>query len=239
MSGINVGGIPNYLPAGLDTWNPGKLGSSLLAWYAADQILGVNSTGAEIGTWQDLGPNGCNATQASTGLRPVLEYVSAAGFVGWIVRADGVDDVLVTADIGARDIGSICVIGGNVGNGASAPAFATIDMGLAGDLRIATMLTNDLTMYTGDVNDVWGTSFTIYVNNTATEILAACDTYQVIALTGNDVTASTGLLYLLRATINDFIEGDVAELIFLNSTMTANEQTLLQNYARDKYGITI
>ena len=237
---ISVGAIPHHivLGGGQDAWNPGKLGTSLLAWYAADRIPGI-STGGDVGTWVDQSSNAFTATQASTGLMPLADYINVAGFRGWVVTADGVDDVLVTGDIGTQDIGSICIIGGNIGNGANATSFATIDMGVAGDLRIVTVVTNDVTLYTGDANDVWNNLQTAWVNSTQGNTLVASDTYQVIVVSGASVTASTGSLHLLRATPNDYFEGTVAEFIFLNSTMTAGEQTLLQNYARDKYGITI
>jgi hypothetical protein len=237
---ISVGAIPDSVLGSVvaDQWNPGGLGTSLLAWYAADRIPGI-STGADVGTWADQSSNGFNATQASTGLVPLAEYINVAGFAGWVVISDGVDDVLVTADIGPQNIGSLCVIGGNFGGGAGAAAVATIDLGAAGDLRIMTLFNNDVTIYAGDGGDVWGSSNTIWVNSTQAAVLVASDTYQVIVQKAADAEASTGSLHLFRATTNGYLLGSVAELIFLNSTMTTGEQTLLQNYARDKYGITI
>ena len=234
LSGKGIGSISSVNV--IHKWDPGKLGSALLCWYSADYITGIAS-GGEISSWRDLGPNGFNATQASTAAMPSLQY--PAGINGFpVVRGDG-GDRLTTADIGAQNIGAICVIGGNVANGSAAGGFASIDMGADSDARIMTIFANDVTVYAGDPNEIWNSSFTTFVNSTNNNILAVSDTYQVIINSGYDVFASTGSLNLMASLQNADINGDAAEIIILNSTMDATQRGLLERYARDKYGIAI
>ena len=235
MGGLNIGSIGHSVSV-ISKWDPGKLGSALLAWYSADYITGVAS-GGEIATWRDLGPNGFNATQASTASMPSLQY--PAGINGFpVVRGDG-GDRLNTGEVGPNNIGAVCVIGGNVSNGTATPGFVAVSMGVATDLRICTITNNDVTVHTGDANEIWNSSFSTFVNSTNNNIFAASDTYQVIINSGFDVLASTGSLALMASLANADMNGDAAEIILLNSTMDATQRGFLERYARDKYGISL
>ena len=83
---------------GFDPDTP-KSVANLIAWYAADRIVGLTD-GAAVATWSDLSTSGAgNATQSTSSQRPTYQTVEVNGLP--VVRHDGVDDNLIIANTGS------------------------------------------------------------------------------------------------------------------------------------------
>ena len=69
---------------------------SPILWYRADAIQGL-SDGASVATWSDSSGNGNNATQASSGNRPVWKQNVLNGYP--VVRFNGTNSSLIGPNV--------------------------------------------------------------------------------------------------------------------------------------------
>lgn len=233
------GGTPGGVPC-----------ENIEAWFKAD--AGVATSGSDVTTWTDQGPDSNDATQTTSGFRPdlgtdIFNFNPA-------IRFDGSDDRLTTTlDIGEDVFEDLTIFsvyepdvdsaGGPWGNDDGgwdrfildlASLNNTISTGAGGtpannkqnitDLFQTVLPTLATLQYDEDVTDG---SF-VHVNGSTTATFTAgqgpqSDSNFSIGWDGDD---------------NNF-DGDVAEVVIFDSLLTAVQRQRIESYLAIKYGLTL
>jgi hypothetical protein len=240
-------------------YNNGKLGknsntyiqpsdiSGLKLWLKADAITGINE-GGTIQTWSDSSGNGNNFTQPTSGLRPTYRTGVLNGKP--VVRFDGTDDVLdgpynnalisATAHtafvVFKRTSGTLKATLLRAGNASydgvwevclASPNLRNVNGGVVtksasnGAFRIATSNYN-------------GTSVRAGVTDTRDASLSS------VSATGGASTASVGMGGSpTGSTYDHYLNGDIAEAIVYNVSLSETDRKKVESYLADKYNIAI
>lgn len=225
--------------------------TNLQVWLKADAIAAYDGTA--VASWADKSGNGNAATQAADSLKPLLKWSIISGKP--VVRFDGTNDMLT---------GSLSISGGNttafvvVAVNSGTPSYGRIlNCGTVGTadqnnaasgihfLRESTNATvrgfrNNAAM---DGNAISYATFTVLSSryNGSTHALwkdGAAGSLGPIASTGSfSATAYRISENLLED--GSVLNGDVAEVIIYNASLSDADRQAVEDYLGAKYGITI
>ena len=213
-------------------FSPADIGN-LHAWYDASQITGL-SDGEAVSVWPDASGNGRDANGASA---PLFKTGILNGKP--VVRFDGVDDVLQTgAWTAIAQPNTIFFVGSGIGAD-NQYAFDGIS---DGNRHILYAYGGNTIMYGGtDGPTINGQSPDVFIYHMrfdeASSVLHRAGGAAVSGLTiGNE--ALTGLTIGARFSARSFNDGDIAEIIVYNASLTLEEINDVGGYLSTKYGLT-
>lgn len=241
--GTNPGRYETGLDVTLDPINL-PVTEELKAWFAADNITGL-ANGEAMSSWGDLSGNGNNVSQGSEDSQPTYRTNSINGNPA--VLFDGSNDFLYLASVnnvssdaftmvatirpttlGGSDTISIVGGSGDCGSGGR-------QLRLAGGVMqvlkssVASMGTSLTTMSQNNnyiVGFIYGSpNGSFYLNGSADGTLSSTQTF------GN-----SGLLIGGRSCAEIF-KGYIAEFLYYDKTLSANEFAQVNAYLSSKYGI--
>jgi hypothetical protein len=188
-----------------------------------------------VGVWQDQSGNGRNVTQATAGFRPLLKLAVQNGRS--VVRFDGTNDFLATATPTLNQPLSIFVVGK-----LSAAGQVLVDGNAvgAGETAIYTAVAqSNYTMFAGSAADT-GTAFdtsyhTLSALFSGTSSFFRKDLSQTGALNPGTGTMAGFVLGAGAAGISLFLNGDLAEVLIYNATLTAGQFSQVDRYLKAKW----
>lgn len=231
----------------------------LKLWLDASTISGLVDSDP-VTTWTDLSGNGNNATQSTAAAKPTYKTSVINGRP--VVRFDGVDDYLTSTGVvsgfaaqdqpltvftvvKANDISvnrALWSLGSSVSNypylwhyiAATSPNYNAT---LRDDAASATKdFPTSALPYSTVANAVattlvtTGTSGSLYVNGTLLNAAADVDV-------GVSTFTYLGIGAQVRSTdINNFLSGDIAEIVVYNRALTADERQQVERYLGNKWG---
>ena len=228
--------------------------SGYVAWFKADAITGL-SDGDSVGAWDDSGPNNKDATQATDSLKPVYK----ANLVGGLpaVRFDGINDRLVSPT-GAGMWGMT--------NHFTAIAVVRLDSAPGPGIHDVVGSNNlfngiDLIARRDTANGNWA-AYNAYPDGTHnSDLVLSEDTWYVITwrlranapkhlqirvdkeYRLNDTgytgigTAPSTLALGARQNGANALKGDIAEVIFYDTSVSDSVMEVTEDYLLSKYGL--
>jgi len=220
------GGAAAFSPASI----PG-----LKLWLDASQIVGLND-GDSVGTWSDTSGNANDATQATVSAKPTYKTSIQNGLP--VVRFDGVDDVMTVAAVSAQPmtfflVGKTSSTGRYFFDGVSGNRFVLGD-GLNGP-------PNNMGIFAGSAIEssftISGSSFNLWTgvaNGVSSSLLK-----NGAAFASGDVGSqglSGGMTLGNRYSDPGYcLNGDLAELIIYNTSLSIANRQLVEAYLRAKW----
>jgi len=201
--------------------------TGLLAWWKADAITGL-SDGAPVSSWPDSSVNGNNATQASSGNRPLYKTNILNGKP--VVRFDGSNDFLEFSElINIRS--AFFVVKHNTGNQDYAPLLGHSSLydwagGEGSALFEPTNTDADIRNGTIQINGIDDTPVTAVkpTEFVAISVVAVGDTRAQFIT--NDRNAGR------------YWNGDFAEIILFSTSLSDADRDAVRDYLRTKYNLT-
>jgi hypothetical protein len=221
----------------------GAVSSALLAgpklWFAADAGVldgsGNPATdGVAVATWQDQGRLAANATQATSGSRPLLRTNVLNGKP--VLRFDGVDDRLAASFTALAQPNTIFVVGSYA---SSANAYF-VD-GTASGTRNA-VFTQPLQIFAGLAQITSGV-FSPFAAAAVTAVFngSASALYKngVSVAAGNPGTNGLGGISIGSRWIgtDGFLPGDIAEILVYAGAMGSDDRATIEKYLSAKYAL--
>jgi hypothetical protein len=245
---------PTPTPTSGPTATPGVPTSGLKLWLKAD--VGITKDGSNyVSAWADQSGGGLNATQSTSGIKPVYTASVISGKP--VVRFDGSNDYLSFGPLTVNGLTQMTMVlvssnradqsGGS--NGDYNVALILDETGNWGKVylgpfqktvstRYGTGQASNFNIYTRPSSIGTGFSTSISVKNGTTEYLYVNGT-SVGTYTGKlstiANTSSTG--WLGRGGNNTYFNGDVAEVLIYNRALTDPERQSVQAYLSGKYGL--
>ncbi len=227
---------------------PSILGSHLKAWYSADTNVfsdaGVTAAtnGQTIRQWNDRSGNSNHLSQSTSGARPTFIASGVNGLP--IVRFNGTSNFMaMTSAVTLTDLTIIAVLKIASGSASRALFSSTTDDDLVdynvGATGRARMYNPNEVLIDGMTPDG---SFIVSTfqntSNTGTGYKNGTQgTYPVSQnLTGG---LTFDLVGYYRPFNDFFMSGDIAEIIVIDSSITANQRGLIHKYLATKYGLTV
>lgn len=223
------------------TWSPPLTISGLVAWFAADRIVGL-SDGAAVSTWSDISGFGHDLAQATGSQQPLYKTSILNGHP--VVRFDSTDYMktatftlaqpytvfIVCCPSDVTTAGNHILADGNsIDTGmmffnVAAPGSAALDLYAGGTVVSGQMATvGEYLVFEAIFN---GASSIANKNGTGT--------------TGDAGTATpSGLTLCARADGFTPLTGDVAEVLIYNSGLSSGNRSTLRSYLGSKYGISV
>jgi len=218
------GGAAAFSPASI----PG-----LQLWLDASQIVGLND-GDVVTTWQDLSGNGNDVTQTTGSRQPTYQTNEVNGKP--CVRFDGVDDFLRCTTFSQAQPLTVLVVSKLTGSTGQKRMFD----GNTSRFLIGLQLGANLIFYAGgEINYAdappwpWRYYTGIFHGSSSSQ-------YRNGTLLGNGNPGTWSLDDLMvGAGVFGFEpwEGDIAELIIYDSSLSAGNLALLHSYIASKYGL--
>ncbi len=230
--------------------------AGLKIWLKADAIVGL-SDGDPVTTWSDSSGNGYDATQSSSGLKPLYKTSVVNGKP--VVRFDGADDFLVTggqsyaiqtifvvyetSSIAYRGVFATrasSVIGG-IGNSDGNYGFAVSNSG--GGITSTDAGATDSGAHSGVwVDGVVGShsDFDTYLVTAGVPVSAG--NWHVVGCTRTSQSASGAKFFAIGddpGVSSRELAGDLAEIIVYDSALSTGNRQSVEDYLGTKYGITI
>lgn len=218
----------------------------LTAWFDASAITGLNDNDP-VSTWTDSSPSAFTAVQGTAGNKPIYKTGIINGKP--VVRFDGVDDYLSVAGVDANPTdfaffavastttitGQHTLSGGDVLTNrhyqlrSSVATLSLFDRQVSGSVGTGrTLVVNTPYVMGFEMQTVSG-AFTLATNGaytTGTNARAARTPGNATRI-GGDTAAS------------EWWSGDIAELIYVQTTISAGDRDLVETYLGTKYGITV
>lgn len=227
---------------GTSSFNPGSLSPDV--WYDAglsalyQDTAGTTPASADgdpVGYWSDLSGNGRHLKK-NAGDFATLKLAIQNGLR--VVRFDGSDDYLQTSFVGGSvTYGTIfAVFSVTVYNAATSPAQAGPISALG--RRIMTLFPNVNTVYSGDSNNIFGSSITSRVNGAATTTLpSGWNVLTQQSSTGTpQVWADGNLMIVGNLTNAPPMTGDVAAYIQYPTQLTTPQMGQVEAYLKARWG---
>ncbi len=202
--------------------------AGLKLWLKADLLALVD--GDPVGTWPDSSGNANNATQATSGFRPVYKTGIVNGLPA--VKFDGVDDFMGFTPL--TTIQSAFFVVKNLASGGNQP-FAPILGGTSTFDWIGGGATTLLDSSFASANLISGSG---YVNGVST-VVASIVRPLVFALLEVIAIGPTAANYLTqdRTNFNRNWDGYYAEVILYDSALGSTDRVKVENYLLAKYGL--
>jgi hypothetical protein len=212
--------------------------SGLAVWFEADAGVLTNSSGA-VTNWLDQSGNGRNATQTTTSDQPT--YVASALNGKPVIRFDGVNDKLVTANLSSA-----------FPTAATLFVVATISNDTAYDIYYNATAGDSYWRHAGS-----GLSFPAMFRTTRIDSYCAMPTNGTIMCTvksssgnwemrTNGVSAgvvssgsysSGGIHTIAGGATGGALQGDIAEVLIYNHILNSSEESAVGGYLARKYGL--
>jgi len=226
------------IPMDDDVFAPSDI-SGLTLWFDASTVTGVTS-GEALSQWDDLSGNDNHATQGTGADQPL--WVDNVVNTHAVVRAVSNDFLTLTSAIASavvdnytsfvvmkqRTSGTVMIALGT--NAVGGSPYSLFDLG-DGSVYAGNSAGFAFTATGGNNN-----AFTLFTtksdNNTLSLRIDGVDKVLETVAGANSNT----LLYIFRRG-GDYSDGDIAELLFYDRPLTADEITLIESYLNTKYGL--
>lgn len=227
-----------------------------------DSVTGGSlvAAGGSIARWEDKSGNGRHATQSTSGSRPTRQTGVQNGKD--VIRFDGLDDFLtplnslsILRNKQEGSIFSVCKLSN--GTNSDLTVLNISRNGNSTQLRLGLQLTTGSSgqQFRAGARRLDSDTFigVTTSNNLNYNVLASISKYQIgqLFLRVNGVVNSTNLLSSGSTSDTDsdiveigkistnYLNGDIAELIVFNSTLSDSNIKIVERYLAGKYGITI
>ena len=232
--------------------------SGLKAWFAADQITGLNDNDP-VGTWSDLSGNGHNVSNTGDA-RPTYKTGIQNGLP--VVRFDGTDDLLNTSGFGYDGANSeitVFVVGTRRASIADGGSFVTLSS--AENSYPWQGWAQGAFFWEHQDNGYKLTTHRNDLQNALMDTLTTQDTFDVLAarinsshhriylngaLDGESVVASGAFnsdWFWIGGSPNDtgrnYKQWDIAEVIIYDSALSDTDRNNIETYLSDKYNISV
>lgn len=209
--------------------------AGLVLWLRADAgvesssgVPAVNNDPVEF--WRDSSFNADDASQANMSERPIFRTNIINGLP--VVRFSS-DDVLA-ATIGTT-AGTIFAVVGNVTHtNANAVAGTSIS---AATKRIVTFFPNATTIYSGDSGELFGNTFSTWVDGVATNTFPGSGAFGAVTERAAVPVVHDGVVGVGRSSVNDPWVGDIAEFIIYSGLLSVSDRTAIEAYLMNKYNL--
>ena len=217
-------------------WTPDQLGSALRAWWKADAITGLVDADP-VSTWTDSTANAYALTGTLT-TRPLYKTAIQNGLP--VVRFDGSNDflsIVSTLGISAQPLTVACVW--KMANANQQAIFQSsltntaVYINAVGDLEMIAGTGRSTAITKG----AWRNTLNIF--NGASSLFSIDGTTSTPASPGTN--SPTGTLYVGSANggASYWLNGDMGELLFLNTSPSTDDRQKLEGYLAWKWGLTL
>jgi hypothetical protein len=217
--------------------------TDLALWLDASDSSTITHNSNAISQWSDKSGSGNHATQSTATNKPTLTASAQNGKP--VITFDGTNDYLTSTSLNISQPYSIFAVAKTtIGSGRD-----YIFDGVTNDSdRSMVALNKSGTVQVQSSSGVWSNSNI----NTPTDYFTFSSTYNgtngLIGINGTTVsnfnTGTRNLSNGLRIGANwtasgDFLEGNIAELLIVNSTLSTNYRQQIEGYLAHKWGLTL
>lgn len=226
---IGATGVTGPIGTSIPLQYPETLGSAVTLWLRADD-LALND-GDPVSTWADASSAGRDVTAAGTA-RPILKKNILNKKP--VVRFDGIDDVMIGPGLSTPQPYTVLVVGrittANTRLWTAGTSTPSILRGASsGQMFMNASLSFQIGTATG-LYDLYRAQF-----NGASSVGA----FNGIETAGNAGTQTASASFAIGGTTipSAFLNGDIAEVLVINRTLTADEAAAMEGYLGAKYGL--
>ena len=260
MSVIKLGGTKPVWPniSGLQLWLDAADATTLYDATSGGNL--VSTDGATVARWQDKSGNGRHISQATANARPALK--TGIKNAKNVIRFDGANDILsvansaISQNIGVLNLFAVCrstktlsssvyqtVIhnsnGTTVGPSRSDIYISNaievggrrLDTDSFQSVKPGTLATNEWVLAGANFN-YNAASLTAYKNGTGA---SRSPSFQTVGTTPNTPSLLFGIGSF--ANVNEFLTGDIAEIIIYNKALTTTQRQSVESYLNAKWAI--
>jgi hypothetical protein len=210
-----------------EKWIPVPLRVGAAAWFDASDTDSITQSGGAVSQWNDLSGNGNNLTQGTASQQPTTGTDTVNGLN--VIHYDG-NDSLLTPDISFTGLTMIAVFRHSSQNfmllGTSL-SFVYAGVGESGGSSTVLSFNFSTVSFRFDGTPFSGTTRGDLYNELASST-------KVVTLE-TDRTATVGLQPFSFTNDASRPVGDIAEVILVDGTLTADEITLVENYLTEKW----
>ena len=228
-------------------WTPANITTTI--WFDAADSSTITLVGSNVSQWNDKSGNGWNATQSTSGSRPVL--TSSALNSRDVITFDGSNDHFVHSLNLSPAPHSVFVVGTRT---SSVNSYMTAFSAIAANSAFGCVLSLRV-----DASANWGS----YINSWVSAGTSALNSYLIMGIisptstSGTETYSTNGSLttssYAARysgdafnrrsiggdpAFPAGFLEGSIAEIIAFNSALSTDNRQRIEGYLAHKWGLT-
>ena len=236
--------IINPYRFGVATWLPTDLGGDLIAWWDADNLGSITKDGSNlVSQWNDLSGNGWHLTQGTGTAQPLYD-TNVLNFKPGI-KFD-TNDFLLNSSITVAQTASFVFVIKNPGTSKTNNEYV-FDSDNTSD-RIAVIAesstgADDYTLYAGTIRDTgYGYSTTGEINIATFVSGNTVSRFRYNGTSSNyggaGVKDMTGMHMGCRYSEADFLNAHICEFFIVGRELTAGELSDMDDYLKDKWGIT-
>jgi hypothetical protein len=217
--------------------------SGLAIWLKADAIIGL-ADGDPVTTWEDSSTNNRDATQATSASKPTYKTAIINGKP--VVRFDGVDDLMASSlSMATKPLTAFVVakftdftvprtmFGASVNGGAQFRIGTDAKMNL---LRQDTAL---IGAQTGTIATATPVLCSVTYSGAGAYVFYEDGTADGSGTNDQTFAASTMVVGRHGAAAQEWMLGDIAEILFYDSVLSTTDRDAVEDYLGDKYGITV
>ena len=229
--------VPAIIAAG-NKWTPKNL-ANLELWFTADKITGL-SDGDAVASWPDSSGNSRDATQATSGRRPIYKTSTLNGKpVVRFTAANAHRLVSAFSDIAQpTTLFIVYSISANTGT------YQRIIDGTVSGKR------QNLYWYNNKIGENAGSSLeynkTIPFSHLILSVLCNGASSQIWGNGTSQVSGNAGTQVLNGMSIGSYYDGsvqhfngDIAEIVYYSSALSTTDRQKVEKYLSDKYGIAV
>ncbi len=210
----------------INSWDVGTSPSSisgLSLWLKADSIVGLND-GDAVGSWTDQSSYVNSAIQLTANLKPLYKTNILNGKP--VVRFDGINDEMTISQ--GITHGTTFIVGKRSSTGSP---FAEIGGGSVGNRR----------GFIGAAYPAYASYDEYYVNGTSVPNGGSGALNTQLIFTGRSPTTpinSTTFRLGYGSPSYSYLNGDIAEMIIFDTSLSLTNRQLIESYLQNKYGIS-
>lgn len=229
-------------------FSPTQVGDTLLWLDASDpatlfQTVGgvaASADGNPVGSWLDKSGKGNHASNTLTA-RPTLKTNIYNGRN--TLRFDGTNDYLLLPSIG--NLGTIDFTAYIVTKVNTPPAWTVIfEQSNAGaSNRVVFFVGSGSQIYRYYHNTYVGAGISATSVNRIFKVISngnnrsyTIDSVAPLSATLADISTTGGITYLGNSVYNEYLTGDISEVIFYNSALSTDQQAVVNTYLKNKWG---
>ncbi|AEV51867.1 hypothetical protein [Prescottella equi] len=246
VQSVSLGAVPinirdgdeiTYVEAAPVPWSPAML-PNLSAWYDAQTLQG--SADSAVGQWDDLSGHGRHMIQATSGSRPLLRASGLNGHKS--VQFDGTDDNMRAAIDSYTGVWTVYVVGQwtaatlsssqwmldglSVDNSGTRLGFYRSSVGFA--------ISRGSNLVSPSADNLVHRHKLVY---TGTSTITTDGTQIASGGTGTNMETSS-LMVGGRGNLSSWFAGHVGELIYVQGTVSAEDDAKMTTYLRGRWGVS-
>ncbi|HWY79757.1 MAG TPA: hypothetical protein VNW29_05375, partial [Candidatus Sulfotelmatobacter sp.] len=242
----------------LSSWDIGEMPTDLAAvqaWFRSDQITGV-SDGGSVNSWTDLSGNGYTATQSATSQQPVYKanmlngqptvHFNGSQYLQLLPASLGIANstgglslfaVIKSASATQRVVslstptGTDRAVMGRTNGSAFMADGKRLDSDSTQTLSGGTYTTNNFSVDDAIFN-YSSRNLNIFSSGTSQ---ATTTTFQTVGNT----SATNSKSILIGSDNTNGLNGDIAEVIIVNSALSTADRANIETYLGNRYGLTV